>query len=59
MEREDGDASDDELFAELERDIDEHFDMTAMREHRLEELKQEYVTEQHSVIPFSALTSLL
>ena len=35
------DASDDELFAELEKEIDEDFDMGALREQRLEELRQE------------------
>lgn len=34
-------TSDDEIFAELEKDIDENFDMTALREQRLEELKHE------------------
>ncbi|KLO14948.1 thioredoxin-like protein [Schizopora paradoxa] len=33
--------SDDEIFAELEKDIDENFDMAALREQRLEELQQE------------------
>ncbi len=36
-------SSDDEIFAELERDIDENFDMTALRERRLEELNRECV----------------
>lgn len=36
-----GEASDDELFAELEKEIDENFDMGALREQRLEELRQE------------------
>lgn len=35
--------SDDEIFAELEKEIDEDFDMTALRERRLEELQQECV----------------
>lgn len=34
-------ASDEEIFAELEKEIDEQFDMSALREQRLEELKQE------------------
>ena len=34
-------TSDDELFAELEKEIDEDFDMGALREQRLEELRHE------------------
>ena len=34
--------SDDELFDELEREIDNDFDLGALREQRIEELKQEY-----------------
>ena len=34
-------TSDDELFAELEKEIDEDFDMGALREQRLEELRRE------------------
>lgn len=39
---EDADGSDDEIFAELEKEIDEGFDMGALREKRLEALKREY-----------------
>lgn len=41
---ESGTQSDGEIFEELERDIDEYFDFGALREKRLEELKQEYVS---------------
>ena len=34
--------SDDEVFDELEREIDNDFDLGALREQRIEELKQEY-----------------
>ena len=37
-------ASDDEIFAELEREVDDSFDIGAMRERRLEELKKECVS---------------
>lgn len=40
---EDGGGSDDEIFAELEKEIDEGFDIGALRERRLEALKREYV----------------
>lgn len=33
--------SDDELFAELEREVEEDFDMGAMREQMMERLKRE------------------
>ncbi|THH10225.1 hypothetical protein EW145_g1471 [Phellinidium pouzarii] len=34
-------TSDDEIFAELEKDLDEDFDLGALREQRMEELKRE------------------
>ena len=40
-ESEDTNTSDDEIFSELEREIEDDFDMAAFREQRLEELKRE------------------
>ena len=37
----DSNANDDEIFEELEREIEDDFDMVAFREQRLEELKRE------------------
>lgn len=36
-----GHTSDDEVFAELEREIDDNFDLGALREQRIEELSRE------------------
>ena len=38
---ESADASDDEIFEELEKELDDDFDIAALRERRLEELKHE------------------
>lgn len=39
----DADASDDEVFAELEREIEDDFEIGALRERRIEELRKEWV----------------
>lgn len=41
--------SDDELLEELEREIDDDFDLNGFREKRLQELKQEYAF----ILPFN------
>ena len=47
MANEDSDPEDLELFEELERELEDGFDMGALRERRMEELKRECVQTIH------------
>lgn len=38
-------ASDDELFADLEDELDNEFDMSGLRERRMQQLQEEYAME--------------